>query len=147
MAKIHFDDFTIVDGGIRVKVDLKKYADRINKAQFALDSRVMTDMVPFMPHNTGQFIDLTRARSSAMAGSGLVCAAAPPFGRFLYEGLVMVDEVTGSPWAKKASRKIVTERPLTYSNPKATPQWFKTAKKENLKKWIQDTEDIIVGRK
>lgn len=147
MAKIHFDNFSLVDGGIQVKVDLKKYADRINKAQYALDNRVMTDMVPFMPHNTGNFVQLTRARSAAMAGTGEVCAAAPPFGRFLYEGVVMVDEVTGSPWARKGARKIVTERPLTYSNPRATAHWFETAKKENLKKWIQDTEDIIVGRK
>lgn len=145
--KTHFPDFTMVKGGVTVKLDLSKYEKRLNGAQFALDSRIMTDMVPYMPMVTGKFIQLTRARSAALAGSGTVCAAAGPFGRFLYEGKVMVDEMTGSPWARKEARKIVTERPLTYSNPKATPEWFETAKKENLKEWVKDVEDELIGRK
>jgi len=145
--KTHFPKFATVKGGVTVNLDLTKYTDRLNKAQFVLDNRIMTDMVPYMPMVTGNFIQLTRARSAALAGTGTVCAAAHPFGRFLYYGKVMVDEVTGSPWARKGTEKIVTDRPLNYSNPKATPEWFETAKKENLKEWIDDVEGELIGRK
>lgn len=145
--KTHYPKFTIVRGDIKVNLDLSKLGKRVDNAQFALDSQVMTDMVPFMPMNTGNFIQLTRARSAALAGTGSVCAAAPPFGRFLYEGKVMVDELTGSPWARKGAKKITTERPLKYSNPATTPEWFETAKKKHLKDWVELVEDELNGKK
>ena len=66
-------------------------------------------------------------------------------GRFLYYGKGMVDELTGSPWARKGAKKVlVTEfaghtnakEDLSYSNPKATPKWFETAKKNHGKAWV-----------
>ena len=39
-----------------------------------------------MPMQTGQFINVTKAMSAAVAGTGKVVAAAPPMGCFLYEG-------------------------------------------------------------
>lgn len=144
--KTHYPKFAIVSGDIKVSLDLSKLGKRMDNAQFALDSQIMTDMVPFMPINTGNFIQLTRARSAALAGTGSVCAAAPPFGRFLYEGKVMVDELTGSPWAKKGAKKITTERPLNYSNPAATPEWFETAKKKHLNEWVKLVEDEMNGK-
>lgn len=147
MANTHFGSYSSINAGVTVKLDLSKYEKRLKRAQFALDSRIMADMVPYMPIVTGNFIQNTRARSAALAGTGVVCAAAPPFGRFLYGGKVMVDEETGSPWARKGEKKIVTDRPLTYGNPKATPEWFETAKKENLNEWVNDVEDELIGRK
>lgn len=109
---------------------------RLNRAQYLFDSQIMSDMVPYMPHYTGTFINNTRARSQAIAGSGQVVAAAPPMGRFLYYGKVMVGQKTGSPWAQKGERKIVTERPLNYSNPNAKPEWFEVTKQKRLPQWI-----------
>ena len=133
----HFKGFSFVQGDIKVKVNLSRFERQYRDAQFFLDSQVMTDMVPYMPHDTGTFINLTRAQSAALAGTGTVIAAAPPMGRFLYEGKVMVDPETGSPFARKGAKKVETERPLTYSNPKATPHWFDAAKKKHGKSWVK----------
>lgn len=75
----------------------------------------------------------------------MVCAGTGPMGRFLYYGKGMVDELTGSPWARKGAKKVlVTEFAghtnakvdLSYQNPKATPKWFETAKKNHGKAWV-----------
>lgn len=121
---------------IELDVDLSRFEKQYEKAQYTLDSMVMTSMEPYMPLRTGVFRNVTKAMSAAIAGSGTVYAAAPPFGRFLYEGKVMVDEQTGSPWARPGARKIVTDKDLTYSNPKATPHWFETAKENHGESWV-----------
>jgi hypothetical protein len=62
-----------------------------------------------------------------------------------YEGKVMVDPITGSPWARKGAKKVVTDRMLTYSNPQATPHWFDTAKERHGKQWVDETKRIAGG--
>ena len=130
---------------IEMRINLSRFEKQFEDAQYALDSMVMEDMVPYMPHQTGIFINVTRAMSAALAGSGKVVAAAPPMGRFLYEGKVMVDPVTGSPWARAGANKIVTDRDLKYGNPKATPHWFDTAKEKHGKSWIREVKKIAGG--
>jgi hypothetical protein len=122
---------------VSVEVDLKRFEKQFTDAQFKLDSAVMTDMIPYMPRVTGTFINVTKAMSAAIAGTGEVVAAAPPYGRFLYEGKVMVDPKTGSPWARKGAKKTVTNREIRYSNPKATAKWFDTAKKNHSDEWVK----------
>lgn len=122
---------------IELDVDLSRFEKQYGKAQYTLDSMVMTSMEPYMPHRTGVFRNITKAMSAAIAGSGTVIAAAPPFGRFLYEGKVMVDPETNSPWARPGAKKVVTDRDLKYSNPKATPHWFDTAKKNHGMSWVK----------
>ena len=130
---------------IELDVDLSRFERQYEKAQYALDSMVMTSMVPYMPHQTGTFINVTKAQSAALAGSGYVVAAAPPMGRFLYEGKVMVDPETNSPWARPGAKKIVTEKDLKYSNPKATPHWFDTAKEKHGESWVRAVKKIAGG--
>ena len=143
----HFPGFSLVQGDITVDVSLNRFEKQFQEAQYYLDSQIMNDMVPYMPHRDGNFVNVTRLQSAALAGSGKVVAAAPPMGRFLYEGKVMVDPVTGSPWARKGAKKVVTERPLTYSNPKATPHWFDTAKDAHGKAWVKGVKRIAGGGK
>ena len=136
-------------------LDLTRFGPQLEKAQYDLDSMVMTDMTPFMPMETGQFINVTKAMSAAYAGTGTVVAAAPPFGRFLYEGKTMVDELTGSPWARRGARKVLVSqysgktnaRPnLTYARGRQS-HWFEEAKKQNAKKWIAKTKKTAGGGK
>lgn len=153
----HFEDFSVVDGDIKINLNLSEMGERFNRAQFALDSVVMTSMVPFMPKEDGSFINMTRARSAAIAGTGQVCAAAPPQGRFLYEGKTMVDEKTGSPWARKESKKVLVSQytgktrareNLQYTktkHPKAQSHWFDAAKKQDSENWIQITKSVAGG--
>lgn len=150
MAKskmFHFPKWSLVEGDIKVNVSLNRFEKQFQDAQYWLDGQVMNDMVPYMPHRDGTFVNLTRMRSAALQGTGKVVAGAPPQGRFLYEGKVMIDPVTGSPWARKGAKKVVTERPLTYSNPKATPHWFDTAKDAHGKAWVKGVKRIAGGGK
>lgn len=127
-----------------MKLDMSRVENNFNKAQFALDSAVMTSMVPLMPMGTGQFIAETKAMSAAMAGTGEVVAAAPPSGRFLYEGKTMVDVKTGSPWARKGAKKVLVSEFGGKTNAKqnlsfsggAKPRWFDEAKKKDGDNWI-----------
>lgn len=141
--------------GIDLDIDLSRFYDQYSRAQFELDSMVMTDMVPYMPMETGLFIDITRAMSAAVAGTGKVVAAAPPMGRFLYEGKTMVDEKTGSPWARKGARKVLVSQftgktnakpNLTYAHGRQS-HWFEEAKKQHGKQWIAKTKRTAGGNK
>lgn len=134
---------------IEVDIDLSRFDKQYGKAQWELDNMVMTSMTKYMPHRTGTFINVTKALSSAIAGSGTVIAGAPPYGRFLYEGKVMVDEVTRSPWARKGAKKVVIDKNLNYDkshNPDATDHWFEKAKENHLKTWVKKTKEVAGGR-
>lgn len=136
------------DTTIELDVDLSRFEKQYGKAQFILDNAVMTSMVPYMPHRTGTFINVTKAMSAAIAGSGTVVAAAPPMGRFLYEGKVMIDPETGSPWARPGAKKIVTDKPLNYDTshrPNVTNHWFDTAKKNYVKSWVKTVKKKAGG--
>ncbi len=133
---------------VDMQIDLSRFERQYQRAQFRLDSAIMTSMVPYMPMQTGTFINITRAMSASLAGTGKVVAAAPPYGRFLYMGKVMVDEVTGSPWARPGAKKVVTEKDLDFSkaaHPKVTAHWFETAKQNHLASWVRMTKDIAGG--
>lgn len=140
-----------------MEINLSRFEEQFQKAQYELDSMIMSDMVPFMPMQTGTFIKLTRARSEAIAGSGKVIAAAPPYGRFLYYGKTMVDETTGSTWARRGAKKVLVseysgktnaKEDLQFaksSHPNATSKWFEEAKRRHLFEWILKTKKKAGG--
>lgn len=143
--KFEYKDRTIE--GV-MKIDLSRFEGQYSKAQYLLDSMIMDSMVPYMPMQTGTFINVTRAMSQSIAGSGKVVAAAPPMGRFLYESNVMVGERTRSAFAEKAEKKIVIEKKLQYSrsaHPSVTDHWFDTAKKYHGNVWIRKTKQMAGG--
>lgn len=145
---IHFPKFSLVKGDIEVDISLDRFEKQFARAQFMLDSQVMHDMTPFMPMRDGMLIDTTKIWSAARAGSGKVCAATPPYGRYLYEGVVMVDEETGSAWARKDAKKKTTSKKLTFDtskNPDATDHWFDAAKKAHGKAWVKEVKKIAGG--
>lgn len=133
------------DYEVNMFIDLKRFERQYSKAQFKLDSMVMTSMVPYMPMQTGTFISVTRAMSAALAGSGKVVAAAPPMGRFLYEGKVMVGEQSRSPWSMAGERKVSTDRNLVYSRDTATDHWFEKAKDVHGRRWTENTKKTAGG--
>lgn len=132
---IKFKDIKVSTDNMTADVSMKELADRFNKAQYELDSAIMTSMEPYMPRRDGTFINTTKAMSAALAGTGKVIAAAPPYGRFLYEGKVMVGEKSRSPWAKKGEKKVVTGRNLTYSGG-GQDHWFDAAKAADGDEWV-----------
>lgn len=130
---------------LEMRINLSRFEKQYEDAQKKLDSMVMTSMKPYMPKQTGTFVNITSAQSASLAGSGTVVAAAAPMGRFLYEGKVMVDPLTGSPFARPGAKKVVTDRDLKYSNPKATPHWFDTAKENHGESWVREVKKIAGG--
>ena len=155
----HFKGFSIVDGDIHVKLNLDRFEKQYQKAQYQLDGAVMNSMEPFMPKVTGVFVNVTKAASAAVQGSGKVYAAFGPEGRFLYEGKTMVDEVTGSAWARKGAKKVLVSEfggktkakpDLTYTqqaHPEAQSHWFDAAKKKDGKAWIRGVKETAGGGK
>ena len=154
----HFKGYTVVKNGVEIKLNLDRFSKQYNEAQAKLDSMVMTSMVPFMPHDTGNFIDQTRSKSVSMEGTGQVCAGIGPYGRYLYMGKVMVDEKTGkgpmrylSKYGaetfrfRKGAKLKATERNLKYSDPKTRAKWFDHAKKADGKNWIEVTKKTAGG--
>lgn len=144
--KIHkIKGFQIHTDSVQIDVDMSRVENNLNRAQFALDSAIMTSMIPFMPQQTGQFINETQAESAALAGSGQVVAAAAPMGRFLYEGKTMVDVKTGSPWARKGAKKVLVSEFQGKTNAKANlsyngnaqPHWFEPAKEKDGDNWVK----------
>lgn len=144
----HFEDYSIVKGNIKIKLNLKQYEDKLQKAQYCLDGEIMKDMEQYMPMQAGSFIQTTKARSTALQGTGKVCAGAPPMGRFLYGGKVMIGEKSKSPWAMEGEIKVLTDRDLDFSkasHPEVTAQWFETAKKNHKDDWVKGVEKILTG--
>lgn len=160
MAKTtHFKGFSIIAGDLKVKLSLSRFDEQYKKAQYQLDGDVMNSMVPFMPMISGSFINTTRAASTAVQGSGQVYAAYGPQGRYLYEGKVMVDEVTGSPFARRGAKKVLVSQyagktaakeNIDYTHqahPKAQDHWFDAAKAVDGKKWVRRVKATAGGGK
>ena len=160
MAKTtHFKGFSIIAGDLKVKLSLSRFDEQYKKAQYQLDGDVMNSMVPFMPMISGSFINTTRAASAAVQGSGQVYAAYGPQGRYLYEGKVMVDEVTGSPFARRGAKKVLVSQytgktaakeNIDYTHqahPKAQDHWFDAAKAVDGKKWVRRVKETAGGGK
>lgn len=153
----HFKGFSVVDGDIKIKLDLTRFDKQFQHAQYQLDGNVMNSMVTFMPMVTGNFVDVTRAASAAVQGSGKAYAAYGHAGRFLYKGKTMVSAVTGSTWATKGTKKVLVSRyrgktkakeDLKYTktaHPKAQAIWFDAAKKEDGKSWIKQAKKTAGG--
>ncbi|WP_313259963.1 hypothetical protein, partial [Lacrimispora sp.] len=144
-ATKHFPKWSMVDGGIKIKIDLSRFDKQYQKAQYGLDGDVMTSMLPFMPMQQGSFVNVTRGASAAIQGSGQVYAAYGPAGRFLYEGKTMVSEITGSTWARLGVQKVLVSQysgktsakeSLVYNkttHPDAQAHWFDAAKNKDGK--------------
>lgn len=140
---IKFDDIKVSTDNMKAEVSMKELANRFNKAQYKLDSAIMTSMEPFMPRDASKLINLTKAKSAALAGTGTVVAAAGEYGRFQYEGKVMVGEKSRSPWAKKGEKKVVTGKNLTYSH--GQDHWFNAAKAADCDEWVKLVKQTVGG--
>lgn len=145
----HFPSFSMVAGDITVNISLNRFEKQFQEAQNWLDGQVFTDMEKYMPFRDGNMRNVSAIMSRSMQGSGQVIAGAPPYGRFLYEGKVMVDPVTGSPWARAGAKKVVTDRDLVFDkivHPRATDHWFDAAKEQYVKSWAKGVKKRAGGK-
>lgn len=155
--KFHFKKYSIVKGNIKVSLDMSRFNTQYGRAQYQIDGNVSQSMIPFMPMNAGNLVNITRAASAAVQGSGQVYAAFGPQGRFLYEGKGMVGVESGSPWAKEGEKKVLVSQYgrktnakefLSYNHsthPQAQAEWFEPAKAKDLDKWVRDVKETAGG--
>ena len=131
---IHTKHISYVKGDVKVDIDLSKYGERVEAAQYWLDSQIMNDMEPYMPFAEGNFVALTRTESAALAGSGEVVAGISPMGRYLYFGKIVRGPRAGEP--------------LNFSklsHPNVTAEWFEAAKAQHIKEWVAGVQRIMEG--
>lgn len=138
--------FDLEADGIEVHVHMKTTSARINKAHRNLKANFMNAMLLYMPKRTGFLQQATRAANVIMTDTEEMFAAVGSYGRFQYEGKVMVDEETGSPWARKDNRKVVTDRRLTWGNPNAAAHWAEVAWDRHGKRLVQLAQEDLEGK-
>ena len=157
---IEVPDIHLSGNGVTINVDMKKLTADLNRAQYLLDSQIMTDCLPYMPILTGTFKASTIAQSQSLAGTGVVCVAAPtPYGQFLYYGMKMVDGSTGKGARpitlqtgevifryRRGAKLVPTTIPLTYTNPQAKAKWFEVAKEAHETQWVELVKKTVGAR-
>ena len=135
---IHFKKFSIVRGHVSATLNLDRFASRFPDAQAWLGEQVLQSCRAFMPIRTG-----SQQQRSYVADNGRRVVFPGPYARYLYMGKVMVDPETGSPFAREGVRKVVTDRPLTFSRAGAVDHWFDAAKARDLDGWVKGVQNYI----
>lgn len=104
-----------------------------DRAEHAVAVQMEKDTRPFVPALTSSLMNRTRVEGNVVIYPG-------PYARFLYNGKVMVDPNTGSPFAQKGAVKVLTDKDLVFNksvNPQAQSHWFEASKAQNLEKWVR----------
>jgi hypothetical protein len=98
-----------------------------------IDSEVIRLMAPYTPRQNNILID--SATIGTRIGSGEVNQTTP-YARYHYYGKLMVSSITGSAWASRGEKKVLTDIDLKYNGaPMRGPFWFdrmKADKKEDI---------------
>lgn len=137
----HFPNYSVITPDLKIKVNLSKYDAIFQQAQQWLGNKVLEDCKPLMPIDTGNLHN-----SAYVDNNGRRVVFSGVYARFQYMGKVMVDPVTGSPWARRGAKKVVTDRPLNYKSPQATLHWFDVAKERYGDFWVAGVKKITGGR-
>lgn len=120
-----------------------RWQERYDKTQRFVDSEVIRYCAPFTPFDSS-FLQKS-ATLGTVIGSGEVVWNAP-YGKYLYYGKVMVSPTTGSPWAQRGERKVLTERNLQFNGaPKRGAFWFERMKAVHKKDIIDGAREIAGG--
>lgn len=116
-----------------VDIDPNLIAGRTEQADEILAIQAAKDTRQFAPARSNKMLNGARVEGGTITYPG-------PYARFLWEGKVMVDPDTGSPWARPGATKVATGKSLVFStdvSPQAQSHWFDASKAVNLEKWIQ----------
>lgn len=94
---------------IRIDIDIDKAVKNrhFDRAEKYMAQRVKAYCDPYVPFQTGHL------KNSAEVGANYVKYLGP-YARFQYGGRVMVGIRSGSPWARRGEKKVLTNRSLSY---------------------------------
>lgn len=142
----------------------KKLPTAGTRAEHWLAIEVMKDTDPFVPAQTRSLANRAQYDYDPLSERREVVKNRiiypGPYARYLYYGKVMVDRETGLPAFRivgkdgsevfrfrKGAKLKPTDKPLKISkavNPQATDHWIEASKNQNLKKWMEVGEELIV---
>ncbi len=125
---------------MNINVSFDRLARYMSASQRALDNQILTDMVDYIPMETGNLTRQTLAINRENIGSGELVLDTTDYARYLYHGKLMVDPETGSAWARPQAIKVLTDQDLEYSKAahgKAGSHWFERAKEERKRTWLK----------
>lgn len=91
------------------------------EVQKAIAQEALDQCNPLVPIDTGIL-----KQSGHIENDGELIVWNQPYAKFQYYGMLMVDEVTGSPWSKKDGKKKLTDIPLKYQS-QGESHWFDKA--------------------
>lgn len=130
--------------GVKFTVDTKRFARDLKRvdqrmrfagegAEHALAVQMAKDTDPYVPARTKSLANRVIVHEDTIIYPG-------PYARFLYNGKLMIDPDTGSPWAPKGATKVIDPggKDLNISksvHSKAQSHWFEASKAQNLPKW------------
>ena len=112
---------------------------RVNKANAWLIEEIIKDTDPFVPART-------KVLAMNVQRHGRTIVYASPYARFQYYRKVMIDPATGSTFAPKGVRKVLTERDLKYSKAvhrHAQSHWFEASRAVNEGHWRKGVCKIL----
>lgn len=126
---------------VDVKIDAAKFAQRADRAKEVLANEAMKDTDQFVPALTGSLAGRARVQGDTIVYPG-------PYARFLWEGKVLVDPDTGSPWARPGATKVANGKSLVFTKAmhgQAQSHWFDASKAMNLPNWVKKYKEAILN--
>lgn len=127
---------------VKVTFDINACAARVRAASSealkTVKGRILDNCNEFCPLDQGTLRDSSESHSHVMEYFGeaeIRLIWATPYARYLYYGLLMVDSKTGSAWAREGDRKVLTSKPLKYSENAASKLWCEKARAEYGEDW------------
>ena len=114
------------------------------RAQKYVDSEVLRLSEPYTPHLTGALSK--SAQAATVIGSGEIVYNTP-YARYLYHGKLMVSPSTGSSYARKNEKKVLTDKLLSYHGGGLRGRlWFERMKADHRDKILQGAAEIAGGK-
>ena len=107
--------------GVKISIDTNAVRVKLEaaneKALKEIKGQVLSDCNEFCPEDQSVLINSSLSQSKVLSYFGeseLRLIWVTPYARYLYYGLLMVDSVTGSAWARKGTNKRLTDKELIY---------------------------------
>jgi hypothetical protein len=105
-----------------------------------VDQEVIRLMAPYTPRQNNILID--SATLGTKIGSGEVNQNTP-YSRYHYYGKLMVSSITGSAWASKGEKKVLTDIDLKYNGaPMRGPYWFERMKADKKDQILSGAQKV-----
>lgn len=96
---------------------------------------------PYTPHRTGTLIRSAITQVNNYEGT---IGWYTPYAQYLYYGKLMVSPTTGSSWAGKGEKKVLTDRNLHYTGePMRGAFWFERMKLDRMDDIIREVKAVI----